>query len=117
MSLQRTTRIGIGVVALLAVAVAGLGVYAYMHRAGAPKAAAGGNAVTITAKSCEPNDLTVEAGRVTFQVEERQRPRPGVGDPARRDGGGGAREHRPRLHPEPDRQAGAGRLRRSPAAC
>lgn len=69
MSLQRTTRIGIGVVALLAVAVAGLGVYATMHRAGVPKVAAGGNAVTITARSCEPNDLTVEAGRVTFQVK------------------------------------------------
>ena len=69
MSLQRTTRIGIGVVAVLAVAVAGLGVYAYMHRAGTPKAVAGGNAVTITARSCEPNDLTVEAGRVTFQVK------------------------------------------------
>lgn len=67
-SLQRTTRIGIGVVAVLAVAVAGLGVYAYLHRAGTPQAAAGGTAVTITAKSCEPNDLTVEAGRVTFQV-------------------------------------------------
>jgi iron uptake system component EfeO len=67
MSLQRTTRIGIGVVAVLAVAVAGLGVYAYMHRAPRP-AAGGGTAVTITAKTCEPNALTVEAGRVTFQV-------------------------------------------------
>lgn len=67
-SLQRTTRIGIGVVAVLAVAVAGLGVYAYLHRAGTPQAAAG-NAVTITGQSCEPNDLTVEAGRVTFQVK------------------------------------------------
>ncbi|MBW8729333.1 MAG: iron uptake system protein EfeO [Inquilinus limosus] len=68
-SLKSTTRIGIGVVALLAVAVAGLGVYAYLHRAGTPKVAAGGNAVTITAQSCEPNALTVEAGRVTFQVK------------------------------------------------
>ncbi|MDR6294518.1 MULTISPECIES: iron uptake system protein EfeO [Inquilinus] len=66
MSLQRTTRIGLGVVAVLAVAVAGLGVYAYLHRA--PRPAAGGTAVTITAKTCEPNALTVEAGRVTFQV-------------------------------------------------
>jgi len=72
MSLQRTTRIGIGVVAVLAVAVAGLGVYAYLHRASVPKPAAGApgsTAVTITARSCEPEALTVEAGRVTFQVK------------------------------------------------
>jgi iron uptake system component EfeO len=68
MSLQRTTRIGIGFVAVLAVAVAGLGVYAFLHRAGPKPAAGGGVPVTITAKTCEPNALTVEAGRVTFQV-------------------------------------------------
>lgn len=69
MSLQRTTRIGIGIVAVLAIAVGGLGAYAYLHRVPRPAGGSpGGVPVTITAQGCEPMALTVESGRVTFQV-------------------------------------------------
>ncbi len=71
MSVQGSTRIGIALVALLAVAVIGLGIYAYgvKQRGGGPGLAGeGAVAVTVTSTACEPNTLTVPAGRVTFAV-------------------------------------------------
>jgi iron uptake system component EfeO len=68
-TVQRSTRIGIVAVIVLAVLVAALAIYAYGLRArkqaGVPEGAV---AVTVTATACEPNALTVPAGRVTFAV-------------------------------------------------
>jgi iron uptake system component EfeO len=75
MSLQRTTRIGLGVVGLLAIAVAGLGTYGYLIRGGkrgaGGGAAAGAIAIAVTGKACDPMTLQVEAGRVVFQIANR----------------------------------------------
>jgi iron uptake system component EfeO len=68
-TVQRSTRIGVAAVAILALVVVALAIYAYGLRAkkqtGLPEGAV---AVTVTSSACEPNALTVPAGRVTFAV-------------------------------------------------
>lgn len=68
-SVQRSIRIGVVFVVVLAVLVAALAIYAYGIR-GRTKGAVSADAVavTITATACEPNALTVPAGKVTFAV-------------------------------------------------
>jgi len=68
-SVQRSVRMGVAVVAVLAVLVAALAIYAYGIRGRAKGAVPeGAVAVTITSTACEPNALTVPAGPVTFAV-------------------------------------------------
>lgn len=69
-ALRRTIRIGAGLTVALAVAVGGLAAYVYLLRE-PPQPQASGPAVTtvtVTASGCEPAELSVEAGRVTFEI-------------------------------------------------
>ena len=68
-TVQRSIRIGIAFVAVLAALVVVLAIYAYGLRGkAAGNLPEGAVAVTITSTACEPNALTVPAGRVTFAV-------------------------------------------------
>ena len=68
-TVRRSVRIGVGAIIVLVLVVVALAVYAYGLRAkkqtGLPEGAV---AVTVTSSACEPNALTVPAGRVTFAV-------------------------------------------------
>ncbi|HWX50954.1 MAG TPA: cupredoxin domain-containing protein [Roseomonas sp.] len=74
MSLRRTIRLGYGVVGLLALGVAVLGVLDWRQhqiRAARPAAAEDAVTVTVTASACEPGELEVPAGRVAFRIVNR----------------------------------------------
>ncbi|MBE9607199.1 cupredoxin domain-containing protein [Acetobacteraceae bacterium H6797] len=73
MNLKQSIRAGYGLVAVLAVGVGALGVLDWQrHQARpAPQAEAGVVTVTVTDRACEPNQLTVPAGRVTFSIVNR----------------------------------------------
>ncbi|MXP65111.1 multidrug DMT transporter permease [Roseomonas sp. M0104] len=73
MSLKRTIRIGYGLVGVLALGVAALGVLdwrQHQRRAAQPEAD-DAVVVTVTAGACEPDHLEVPAGRVAFRVVNR----------------------------------------------
>jgi iron uptake system component EfeO len=73
LSLRRTIRLGYAGVAVLAVGVGALGVLSWrQHQAhGARDDAADAVAIAITDRGCEPDSLTVPAGRVTFRILNR----------------------------------------------
>jgi iron uptake system EfeUOB component EfeO/EfeM len=69
---RRAIRLGYGVVALLAIGVGALGVLdwrAHQARRGAPEDAA--VTITVTGRGCEPDSLTVPAGRSVFRIVNR----------------------------------------------
>lgn len=73
LALRRTIRLGYAVVAVLALGVGALGVLSWrQHQAGGARAEAGDAiAVAITDRGCEPDSLTVPAGRVAFRIINR----------------------------------------------
>jgi iron uptake system component EfeO len=68
-SLDRTKRLGVQTVAILALSVFGLGAYAWMHRRPTGSLSdLGVTAVSVTDTGCEPVALEVSAGKVTFLI-------------------------------------------------
>ncbi len=72
-ALRKVIRIGVALTALLTLCVGGLAIYVYLLRGKPPPPSAGPpvTVVTVTATGCEPAELSVEAGRVTFEIRNR----------------------------------------------
>jgi iron uptake system component EfeO len=71
-SLRRTIRLGYAVVAVLALGAGALGVLNWRkHQAGGQAPAEDAVTVAVTDRACEPDSLTVPAGRVAFRILNR----------------------------------------------
>ncbi len=71
-ALRHVIRGGLAVTALLTIGVGALAIYAYLVPRPSPQtSAASGVPIAITATGCEPAELTVSAGRVTFEIHNR----------------------------------------------